>query len=111
MLSYDSTGEAASLTGQGHTNLVSGLIGTPDGRVFTAGYDDRVREVEGSNFTYVSISAILRLRLLLHALMAETKKKLNANEILYSLTVPRMFVCFSDFSTANLSLSLVPSQR
>ncbi|KAI0281822.1 quinon protein alcohol dehydrogenase-like superfamily [Russula aff. rugulosa BPL654] len=51
VLSYDSTGEAASLTGQGHTNLVSGLIGTPDGRVFTAGYDDRVREVEGSNFT------------------------------------------------------------
>jgi hypothetical protein len=58
VLSYDSTGEAASLTGQGHTNLVSGLIGTPDGRVFTAGYDDRVREVEGSNFTYVySISS------------------------------------------------------
>ena len=53
MLSYDSTGEAASLTGQGHTNLVSGLIGTPDGRVFTAGFDDRVREVEGRNFTYV----------------------------------------------------------
>jgi len=51
VLSYDSTGEAAPLTGQGHTNLVSGLIGTPDGRVFTAGYDDRVREVEGSNFT------------------------------------------------------------
>jgi len=51
VLSYDSTGEAAPLTGQGHTNLVSGLIGTPDGRVFTAGYDDRVREVEGCNFT------------------------------------------------------------
>lgn len=51
VLSYVPTGEAAPLTGQGHTNLVSGLIGTPDGRVFTAGYDDRVREVEGSNFT------------------------------------------------------------
>lgn len=53
MHSYDSKGEAAPLTGQGHTNLVSGLIGTPDGRVFTAGYDDHVREVDGSGFTYV----------------------------------------------------------
>ncbi|KAF8483465.1 WD40 repeat-like protein [Russula ochroleuca] len=51
VLSYDFKGEAAPLTGQGHTNLVSGLIGTPDGRVFTAGYDDRVREVDGSGFT------------------------------------------------------------
>ncbi|KAI0251084.1 WD40 repeat-like protein [Lactifluus subvellereus] len=51
VLSYDSTGNATPLGGQGHTNLVSGLTSTPDGRVFSAGYDDQVREVEGGNFT------------------------------------------------------------
>ncbi|KAI9438566.1 WD40 repeat-like protein [Lactarius indigo] len=51
VLSYDSTGTASPLAGQGHTNLVSGLASTPDGRVFSTGYDDRVREVEGSQFT------------------------------------------------------------
>ncbi|KAI0002600.1 WD40 repeat-like protein [Russula compacta] len=50
-LAYNSTGEATLLSGQGHTNLISGLASTPDGRVFSAGYDDRVREVEGSGFT------------------------------------------------------------
>ncbi|KAH9031687.1 WD40 repeat-like protein [Lactarius pseudohatsudake] len=51
VLSYDSTGAASPLAGQGHTNLVSGLASAPDGRVFSTGYDDRVREVEGSQFT------------------------------------------------------------
>ncbi|KAF8259995.1 WD40-repeat-containing domain protein [Lactarius quietus] len=51
VLSYDSTGTASPLAGQGHTNLVSGLASTPDGRVFSTGFDDRVREVEGSGFT------------------------------------------------------------
>jgi len=51
VLSYDSTGEATPVTGEGHTNLVSSLASFPDGRVITAGYDDRVREVEGSSFT------------------------------------------------------------
>ncbi|KAH9975325.1 WD40-repeat-containing domain protein [Lactifluus volemus] len=46
-----SSGNATPLTGQGHTNLVSGLTSTPDGRVFSTGYDDRVREVEGGGFT------------------------------------------------------------
>jgi WD40 repeat protein len=51
VLSYDSTGTASPLAGQGHTNLVSGLASTPNGKVFSTGYDDRVREVEGSQFT------------------------------------------------------------
>jgi len=51
VLSYDSTGTASPLAGQGHTNLVSGLASSPDGNVFSTGYDDRVREVEGSHFT------------------------------------------------------------
>jgi len=51
VLSYDSTGTASPLAGQGHTNLVSGLASTPEGKVFSTGYDDRVREVEGSQFT------------------------------------------------------------
>ena len=53
MLWYDSTGTASPLAGQGHTNLVSGLASSPDGNVFSTGYDDRVREVEGSHFTYI----------------------------------------------------------
>jgi hypothetical protein len=53
VLSYDSTGTASPLAGQGHTNLVSGLASSPDGNVFSTGYDDRVREVEGSHFTYI----------------------------------------------------------
>ncbi|KAI0300144.1 WD40 repeat-like protein [Multifurca ochricompacta] len=56
VFSYDSTGAATPLTGQGHTNLVSGLTSTPDGRVFSAGYDDQVREVEGSSFTASAFS-------------------------------------------------------
>ncbi|KAH9074141.1 WD40 repeat-like protein [Lactarius deliciosus] len=51
VLSYDPTGAASPLAGQGHTNLVSALASAPDGRVFSTGYDDRVREVEGSQFT------------------------------------------------------------
>jgi WD40 repeat protein len=51
VLSCDSTGTVSPLAGQGHTNLVSGLASMPDGRVFSTGYDDRVREVEGSHFT------------------------------------------------------------
>ncbi|KAH9003360.1 WD40 repeat-like protein [Lactarius hatsudake] len=51
VLSYDPTGTASPLAGQGHTNLVSALASAPDGRVFSTGYDDRVREVEGSQFT------------------------------------------------------------
>ncbi|KAI9507289.1 WD40 repeat-like protein [Russula earlei] len=51
VLSYDPTGEATPVGGQGHTNLVSGLACTSDGKVITAGYDDFVREVEGSSFT------------------------------------------------------------
>ena len=53
VISYDPTGEATPVAGQGHTNLISGLASTADGKVFTAGYDDRVREVEGGGFTYV----------------------------------------------------------
>jgi hypothetical protein len=86
VLSYDSTGEAAPLTGQGHTNLVSGLIGTPDGRVFTAGYDDRVREVEGGNFTYVSTSATPSSP----RSDGEKKKNLNADEIILLLFYTRV---------------------
>jgi len=51
VLSYDLTGEATPVAGQGHTNLVSGFASTPDGKVFTVGYDDCVREVEGDSFT------------------------------------------------------------
>jgi WD40 repeat protein len=71
VLSYDSTGTASPLAGQGHTNLVSGLASTPNGKVFSTGYDDRVREVEGSQFTYIS------------AFLLITGKKLNNIKINY----------------------------
>ena len=78
LLSYDSTGTASPLAGQGHTNFVSGLASTPDGKVFSTGYDDRIREVEGSQFTY--ISAFL--------LLITEKKRLKLNNIKINYITP-----------------------
>jgi len=36
-----------------HTSLVSGMAATSSGKVFTAGYDDHIREIEGPAYTYV----------------------------------------------------------
>ena len=54
VLSYDpSSGEASSVGGQGHTNLVAAMVTSADGneKVYSAGFDDRLREVEGGEFT------------------------------------------------------------
>lgn len=59
ILSYDAQGEASYVQGQGHTNLVSSLTSGADGKVYTAGFDDRVREVEGQGFVYVQTSLVL----------------------------------------------------
>ena len=42
------------IQGKGHSNLVSGLAVAPGGKVFSAGYDDQVREIDtnGSSFVY-----------------------------------------------------------
>ncbi|KAF7795659.1 hypothetical protein EIP86_006824 [Pleurotus ostreatoroseus] len=46
------------IEGKGHSNLVSGLAVAPDGKVFSAGYDDQVRELDtdGSSFVQASFS-------------------------------------------------------
>jgi WD40 repeat protein len=36
-----------------HTSLVSGIATASSGKVFTAGYDDKIREIEGSTYTSV----------------------------------------------------------
>jgi WD repeat-containing protein 1 (actin-interacting protein 1) len=45
------TGEASHLSGQGHTNLVSGLASSDSGKTYSIGFDDRVRESDGKSFT------------------------------------------------------------
>ncbi|KAJ7031946.1 WD40-repeat-containing domain protein [Mycena alexandri] len=51
------SGEAAPVEGQGHTSIIVGLAAAPDGKVFSAGYDDRVREIgPGAAFTAASLA-------------------------------------------------------
>ncbi|KAK1234193.1 WD40 repeat-like protein [Marasmius sp. AFHP31] len=60
ILSYStSSTESKHLQGQGHTSLVTGLAAAPAGdKVFSAGFDDRVREIDvgGKGFTQASLS-------------------------------------------------------
>lgn len=50
-----SEGTYAHLAGEGHAALVAGLAAAPDGKVYSAGFDDKVKEVEGgSGFVCVS---------------------------------------------------------
>lgn len=56
ILSYDeASGEATPIGGQGHTNLVAAMTTSENGKVYSAGYDDRLREVEGTKFTCVAL--------------------------------------------------------
>lgn len=47
--------------GPGHSNLVVGITSAPDGKVFSAGYDDQVRELspETVSFVYVNEAAVI----------------------------------------------------
>ncbi|KAJ6558029.1 WD40 repeat-like protein [Mycena capillaripes] len=51
-----SSGEAAPVEGEGHTSIVVGLAAGPEGKVFSAGYDDRVREIGAARFSAASIA-------------------------------------------------------
>lgn len=56
VLSYStSSGESSTLGGEGHSNMVIGLAPSND-TIFSAGFDDRVREVAlgATDFTYAS---------------------------------------------------------
>jgi WD repeat-containing protein 1 (actin-interacting protein 1) len=44
------SGEAAYVSGDGHTNLVAGLA-SDHGKVVSVGFDDRIREIDGTAFT------------------------------------------------------------
>lgn len=50
------SGEAVPVGGEGHTSLIVGLAAASDGKVFSAGYDDRVREIGAASFSAASIS-------------------------------------------------------
>ncbi|KAG3229892.1 WD40 repeat-like protein [Suillus brevipes Sb2] len=41
-----------------HTSLVSGMATATSGKVFTTGYDDQIREIEGSTYTPASIPSL-----------------------------------------------------
>lgn len=50
-------GAYAHVTGAGHAALVAGLAAAPDGTVFSAGFDDTVKEIEGgAGFVCVFLS-------------------------------------------------------
>ncbi|KAF9010086.1 WD40 repeat-like protein [Cyathus striatus] len=58
VLSY-STEESTLLQGETHSNYVSGLATSPtDGKIYSIGYDDKVREIEagGQSFVPASVS-------------------------------------------------------
>ena len=53
VLSFSATGEASHVGGDGHSSLVTSLSSGKDGKVFSAGFDDRLREIDGPIFTLV----------------------------------------------------------
>ncbi|KIM91564.1 hypothetical protein PILCRDRAFT_810844 [Piloderma croceum F 1598] len=55
VLSYDaSSGEATYIAGPGHSSLITGLASGSSDKVFSIGFDDHVREIEGNNYTPAS---------------------------------------------------------
>ena len=44
------TGVLQNVNGDGHTNLISGLTGAEGGRVWSVGYDDKIREITANGF-------------------------------------------------------------
>ncbi|TFY78699.1 hypothetical protein EWM64_g5314 [Hericium alpestre] len=56
LLSYDDAGEASYIGGEGHTNLISALTSTAPNQVISAGFDDKVREIDGQSFTQAAFS-------------------------------------------------------
>jgi len=56
VLSFSATGEASHVGGDGHLSLVTALSSGKDGKVFSAGFDDRLREIYGPTFTPASLS-------------------------------------------------------
>jgi WD repeat-containing protein 1 (actin-interacting protein 1) len=55
VLSFSATGEASPVGGDGHSNLVTSLSSGKDGKVFSSGFDDRLREIDGPTFTFVGL--------------------------------------------------------
>ncbi len=66
VLSYSiASGESTSLKGEGHSNFVTALAtSSADGKVFSVGFDDRVREItsDGKEFTLVVFSSFIHER-------------------------------------------------
>ncbi|KAJ7689439.1 WD40 repeat-like protein [Mycena rosella] len=58
------SGTAAPVEGAGHTSIIVGLAAAPGGAVFSAGYDDRVREIGGARFSGASIATAAQPRAL-----------------------------------------------
>ena len=41
--------------GPGHTSLVTGLAASAEGKVFSVGFDDCVKEIDGGKYTYAFV--------------------------------------------------------
>lgn len=54
VLSFSATGEASPVGGDGHSSVVTSMSGK-DGKVFSSGFDDRLREIDGPTFTFVGL--------------------------------------------------------
>ncbi|EGO03741.1 hypothetical protein SERLA73DRAFT_175361 [Serpula lacrymans var. lacrymans S7.3] len=58
IISYEAaSGDTKLISGQTHTSLVSGMV-AEGGKVFTTGFDDCVREIEGGKFTPASSATL-----------------------------------------------------
>lgn len=53
LLSFSATGEVSPVGGDGHLSLVTSLSSGKDGKVFSTGFDDCLREIDGPTFTFV----------------------------------------------------------
>ncbi|KAF8186885.1 WD40 repeat-like protein [Mycena galopus ATCC 62051] len=50
------SGEAVAVGGDGHTSIIVGLASSSEGKVFSTGWDDRVREIGAASFSAASIA-------------------------------------------------------
>ncbi|KAF8221062.1 WD40 repeat-like protein [Tricholoma matsutake] len=58
VLSFSSTGESTSIQGEGHSNIVTGIaVSRTQEKIFSVGFDDRVREIEGDGRGFLPASA------------------------------------------------------
>jgi hypothetical protein len=79
VLSFSASGEVSPISGDGHLSLVTSLSSGKDGKVFSAGFDDHLREIDGPTFTFVGLEIDIPRRLTLFPGQLRSKQSPSRN--------------------------------